>query len=83
MKSVKILHIGDMQNGFTREHGNLYVSGAHDIISPANNFLSQVREGIFDVILVILDTHFTEEYHQGSSRPGIAGYPIREKLLFP
>lgn len=63
MKSVKILHIGDMQNGFTRENGNLYVSGAQDIISPTNNFLNQVKKDIFDVILVILDTHFTEEYH--------------------
>lgn len=64
MKSVKILHIGDMQNGFTRENGHLYVQGAQDIITPTNLFLRQVREGVFDYTLIILDTHFTEEYHQ-------------------
>lgn len=64
MKPVKILHIGDMQNGFTREDGNLYVPGAQDIIDPANTFLRQIQDGDFDYILIILDTHFTEEYPQ-------------------
>lgn len=64
MKSIKILHIGDMQNGFTREDGNLYVQGAQNIITPTNNFLRKVRQGIFDYTLIILDTHFEEEYYQ-------------------
>lgn len=63
MKPVKILHIGDMQRGFTREDGNLYVPGAQDIIEPANGFLRAVQTGVFDYTLVIMDTHFTEEYH--------------------
>lgn len=62
MKKVKILQIGDMQNGFTREYGNLYVKGAQDIIAPINNFLRRVSDGIFDYTFVILDTHFVEEY---------------------
>lgn len=64
MKPVKILHIGDMQNGFTREDGNLYVNGAQDILARANIFLRQVRDGVFDFTIIILDTHFAEEYHQ-------------------
>ncbi|WP_332448727.1 cysteine hydrolase family protein [Methanoculleus sp.] len=59
---MKILQIGDMQNGFTREDGNLYVRGASEIIAPANDFLRRVRDGIFDRTFVILDTHFAEEY---------------------
>jgi nicotinamidase/pyrazinamidase len=62
MKSVKILEIGDMQNGFTREDGNLYIKGAQEIIAPTNNFLRQVRKDVFDYTLIILDTHFAEEY---------------------
>ncbi len=64
MKKITILHIGDMQNGFTRENGSLYVHGAQDIIEPSNTFLQRVRSGVFDHILLILDTHFTEEYYQ-------------------
>lgn len=64
MKPVHILHIGDMQNGFTREDGNLYVPGAQEIIDRANNFLWQVQIGVFDHIVIVLDTHFTEEYYQ-------------------
>jgi nicotinamidase/pyrazinamidase len=64
MKSVKILHIGDMQNGFTREDGNLYVPGAQNIIDPTNNFISQVKDCDFDYTFIILDTHFSEEYYQ-------------------
>ncbi len=62
MKKIKILDIGDMQNGFIRKYGNLYIEGAEDIIGPANKFLRQVRSDVFDFILVILDTHFSEEY---------------------
>mgnify|MGYP001190492033 CR=1 FL=1 len=62
MKPVKILDISDMQNGFTRENGNLYVQGARDIIDPINKFLHQVRNGVFDYTFIILDTHFAEEY---------------------
>jgi len=64
MRKVKILDISDMQNGFTREDGNLYVNGAEDIIAPANNFLRQVRNGIFDCTLIVMDTHFAEEYYR-------------------
>lgn len=62
MKKIKILTVGDMQNGFIQEDGNLYITGARDIIVPTNYFLSHVRDGVFDVILIILDTHFAEEY---------------------
>ena len=62
MKTIKILHIGDMQNGFTRQNGNLYVNGAQDIIAPMNAFLRQVKDSFFDYTLIILDTHFAEEY---------------------
>ncbi|MDV2480437.1 isochorismatase family protein [Methanoculleus sp. Wushi-C6] len=62
MEKVRILQIGDMQNGFTQEDGNLYVKGAQDIIAPANDFLRRVRDGVFDRTLIILDTHFAEEY---------------------
>ncbi|HWQ67248.1 MAG TPA: isochorismatase family protein [Methanospirillum sp.] len=64
MKIIKILHIGDMQNGFTQKNGNLYVKGAQDIISPTNVFLNQVCDRVFDHTFIILDTHFAEEYHQ-------------------
>lgn len=64
MKKVRILHIGDMQNGFIHECGNLYVSGSKDLISPTNKFLSQIKDTDFDYIFVVLDTHFAEEYHQ-------------------
>lgn len=62
MRTIKILQIGDMQNGFVHKDGNLYVSGASAIIRPANDFLARVPDGFFDYILVILDTHFAEEY---------------------
>ena len=51
-----------MQNGFTRENGNLYVQGARDIIDPINEFLHQVSSGVFDYTVIVLDTHFAEEY---------------------
>lgn len=64
MNRIKILEIGDMQNGFTREDGNLYVPGAKDLISPANEFLRRVGNDVFDLVLVVLDTHFREEYRE-------------------
>jgi nicotinamidase/pyrazinamidase len=64
MKKLRILQIGDMQNGFTRERGNLYVPGAEEIIGPANDFLRQVNRNVFDLTFIILDTHFAEEYGQ-------------------
>jgi nicotinamidase/pyrazinamidase len=62
MKTVKLLQIGDMQNGFIREDGNLYIRGAREIIAPVNDFLRRVRNGVFDHTLITLDTHFAEEY---------------------
>lgn len=64
MNRVSILQIGDMQNGFIQEDGNLYVPGAENLIDPANDFLRQVNEGVFDLTLVVLDTHFQEEYYE-------------------
>ena len=64
MKKIKILDISDMQNSFTRKEGNLYIKGAQDIITPVNNFLRQIKTGFFDYTLIVLDTHFTEEYNQ-------------------
>ncbi|MCX6693660.1 MAG: isochorismatase family protein [Methanomicrobiales archaeon] len=61
---MKILEIGDMQNGFIEPEGNLYVSGAKSLITPANEFLRQVSSGVFDLILIVLDTHFAEEYNK-------------------
>ncbi len=72
MKTIKILQIGDMQNGFVHEDGNLHVSGASAIIRPADTFLTRVPDGYFDYVLIILDTHFSGEY-QGSE----------ESLIFP
>lgn len=64
MKRIKILEIGDMQNGFIKPEGNLYVGGAEALIAPANEFLRQVGSGVFDLILVVLDTHFPEEFSE-------------------
>lgn len=62
MKRIKILEIGDMQNGFIQPEGNLYVGGAEALVTPANEFLRHVATGVFDLILIVLDTHFSEEY---------------------
>ncbi|WP_319580694.1 isochorismatase family protein [uncultured Methanospirillum sp.] len=64
MKKVRILHIGDMQNGFINESGHLYVSGSKELIPPTNQFLNTIKDTDFDYILVVLDTHFVEEYLQ-------------------
>ena len=64
MRPVKILDISDMQNGFMHEDGNLYIPEAQKIIAPTNNFLRQVGNTVFDFTLIILDTHFLEEYSQ-------------------
>lgn len=64
MNRVSILQIGDMQNGFIKEDGNLHVPGAENLIEPANDFLHQVSEDVFDLILIVLDTHFREEYYE-------------------
>jgi nicotinamidase-related amidase len=61
---VSILQIGDMQNGFIQEDGNLHVPGAENLIEPANGFLRQVSGDVFDLILIVLDTHFKEEYYE-------------------
>lgn len=58
---MRILQIGDMQNGFTREDGSLYVAGAREIIAPANEFLERVG-GSYDLVLIVQDTHFSETY---------------------
>lgn len=63
-KPVRILQIGDMQKGFTIKNGNLYVSGAEDILGPAQEFLKKIPKSAFDYTFVILDTHFSEEYEE-------------------
>ncbi|ABD42353.1 hypothetical protein Mhun_2656 [Methanospirillum hungatei JF-1] len=63
-KPVRILQIGDMQKGFTIKNGNLYVSGAEDILGPAQEFLEKIPKSAFDYTFVILDTHFSEEYEE-------------------
>jgi len=62
METIKILDIGDMQNGFMQTTGNLSIPGARDLIGPADAFLRRVRDGFFDYTLIVLDTHFPEEY---------------------
>ena len=64
MRSVRVFHIGDMQNGFIRESGTLYVDGSSALIGRANEFISQINPDFFDYSLLILDTHFSEEYFQ-------------------
>ncbi|MDD1719640.1 MAG: isochorismatase family protein, partial [Methanoregulaceae archaeon] len=61
LRVTRVLHIGDMQNGFMREDGNLYVKGAMDLIGPADRFLRKTA-GAFDHTFIVMDTHFTEEY---------------------
>lgn len=63
-KLIRILDISDMQNGFTRKEGNLYVQGAFQIIEPINQFLKQIKEDYFQHIIIVQDTHFSEEYNQ-------------------
>jgi nicotinamidase/pyrazinamidase len=63
-EKIKILDIGDMQNGFMREEGTLYIPGARDIISPADRFLNRVAGNVFDYTFIVLDTHFAEEYDE-------------------
>jgi nicotinamidase-related amidase len=62
MNRMRILQIGDMQNGFLREDGRLFVPGAQEIPERANAFLRSVPEEVFDLVLVVMDTHFPEEY---------------------
>ncbi len=62
MKKIKILDISDLQNGFTREGGNLYIQGAQDILTPINTFLRRVGDDVFDFTFIVQDTHFAEEY---------------------
>jgi nicotinamidase-related amidase len=69
MNRVSILQIGDMQNGFIQEDGNLHVPGAENLIEPANGFLRQVSGDVFDLILIVLDTHFKEEYYETQESP--------------
>ncbi|MDN7025783.1 isochorismatase family protein [Methanoculleus sp. FWC-SCC1] len=61
MQRVRLLAIGDMQNGFTREDGNLAIPGAEEILGLTNDFLRRV-DGFFDYTLIVQDTHFAEEY---------------------
>jgi nicotinamidase/pyrazinamidase len=70
MNPVRILDIGDMQNGFLEPDGRLSIPGAHEIIGPANAFLRKAAESrLFDHTFVIMDTHFSEAYaHTGESR---------------
>jgi len=70
MNPVRILDIGDMQNGFLQPDGRLSIPGAHGIIGPANAFLRDAAEsGLFDHTFVVMDTHFSGEYpHSAESR---------------
>lgn len=70
MNPVRILDIGDIQNGFLAADGRLSILGAHEIIGPANAFLQKAAgSGLFDHTFVIMDTHFSEEYaHSAESR---------------
>lgn len=63
MNSVKILHIGDMQNGFIARDGHLYVHDSELLIKKTNNFLKLLKNTDFDYIFIVLDTHFAEEYY--------------------
>lgn len=63
-RQIRILQIGDLQNGFTVNTGNLYVKGAMDILRPAHEFLKKIQRTTFDYTFIILDTHFSEEYAQ-------------------
>ena len=62
MRTIRILDIGDMQNGFLQQDGSLSIRGSHTIIPPANAFLQAARDGLFDHTFVVMDTHFAEEY---------------------
>ncbi len=62
MTRVRVLQIGDMQNGFTRNDGTLYVAGAQEIIAPTNEFLQRIGGGVFDLVLIVQDTHFPDAY---------------------
>jgi nicotinamidase/pyrazinamidase len=70
MTPVRILDIGDMQNGFLQPDGRLSIPGAHEIIGPASAFLRAAAEsGLFDHTFVVMDTHFSEAYsHSAESR---------------
>lgn len=63
MNPVRILDIGDMQNGFLEPDGRISIPGAQGLIGPANAFLREAAEsGLFDHTFAIMDTHFSEEY---------------------
>ncbi len=62
MRTIRILDIGDMQNGFLQKDGSLSISGAHAIIAPAQAFLQAAGNALFDHTFVVMDTHFAEEY---------------------
>jgi nicotinamidase/pyrazinamidase len=70
MNPVRILDIGDMQNGFLQPDGRLSIPGARDIIGPASAFLREAAgSGRFDHTFVVMDTHFSEAYsHSAESR---------------
>jgi nicotinamidase/pyrazinamidase len=62
VRTIRILDIGDMQNGFLQEDGSLSIRGARAIIAPAEAFLKAAGHGLFDHTFVVMDTHFAEEY---------------------
>jgi nicotinamidase/pyrazinamidase len=62
VRTIRILDIGDMQNGFLQEDGNLSIQGAHTIIPLADAFLRKAADGLFDYTFVVMDTHFAGEY---------------------
>jgi nicotinamidase-related amidase len=62
VRTIRILDIGDMQNGFLQEDGDLSISGAHTIIPLADTFLQEAAAGLFDHTFAVMDTHFAGEY---------------------
>jgi nicotinamidase/pyrazinamidase len=62
VRTIRILDIGDMQNGFLQKDGSLSIHGADAIIAPAQEFLQAAGNGLFDHTFVVMDTHFAEEY---------------------
>ncbi len=58
----KILDLVDMQVGFMRHEGSLFVDGAEEITMKANEFLSKVDKDFFQLALLKMDTHFATIY---------------------
>jgi nicotinamidase/pyrazinamidase len=80
VRTIRILDIGDMQNGFLQEDGSLAIRGACAIIAPAQAFLKAAGH-LFDHTFVVMDTHFAEEYagsEESRQFPFHCGYGTRD-----